>query len=141
MATVQLSKGGRCWWCGSKPEHALWSVEFQFGGKYYATQVCSAEHEQEVVNAYRSVQRRLPVFTGGLFTSVALILLSSVLRPPALFLWAGVLLMGLTLVCCPFVTPQTVEAFGLKRSFQIGRAIGVLFILAGLGFACALLLS
>ena len=48
--------------------------------------------------------------------------------------------MGITLLLCPFVTPQTVEFVGLKRSLTIGRLAGLLFLVSGLGLAITILL-
>jgi hypothetical protein len=47
----------------------------------------------------------------------------------------------LTMVLCPFATPQTVEMFGLRRGLLIVRIIGVVCVVFVLGFSIALLLK
>jgi len=52
-----------------------------------------------------------------------------------LFMTVICLIIGFTMIACPFCTPQTVESSGVKRSITLARWGGVFFIVMGLIFA------
>jgi hypothetical protein len=41
--------------------------------------------------------------------------------------------MGAAIIKYPFVTPQTVQMMGMKKGILLGRMIGALLVLAGIG--------
>ena len=142
MNTLRLTaEAPRCWWCGQKLTEEPHHIHFEVFGKPYDTAVCSPTHEQAVTAAYRYIHRVFPVFWAGIALSIALLVGSNFVRWSTWFVAGGLITMGITLLLCPFVTPQTVELVGLKRSLTFGRVAGLLFLLSGLGLAIAILLK
>lgn len=141
MSTLQI--GGetpRCWWCGQQLSQEPHRVHLEVCGKPYDTTVCSSAHEQAITTAYQYIHRVFPVFWAGIAISIGLLVSSNFVRWSTWFVAVGLISMGITLLLCPFVTPQTVELVGLKRSLTIGRLAGLLFFVSGLGLAIAILL-
>jgi len=141
MSTLQITgETPRCWWCGQKLTQESHHIHFEVFGKPYDTTICSPTHEQAVTAAYRYIHRVFPVFWAGITLSIALLVSSNFVRSSTWFVAGGLIAMGITLLLCPFVTPQTVELVGLKRSLTIGRLAGLLFLVSGLGLAITILL-
>ena len=139
MTTLQLSTDApRCLWCACKLPGESRHVHFTLAGKAYDTVVCSPEHEQAIVEAYRYIQRFLPVFWIGMTLTVALFLASNFVRATTWCVLAAFFSLGLTLLLCPFTTPQTVDLLGLRRSFLIGRIAGVVVVVVVLGLSISL---
>jgi hypothetical protein len=116
-------------------------MRFDFNGKQYEAVVCSPEHEQTTRKALRYIQRFLPGYLIGMAVTIGLLLISSFVSVPHLFVLAGFFFLGLTMIVCPFATPQTVEMFGLRRSLLFVRISGALFVAVVLGLSAALLLK
>ena len=138
MSTLQLSADTpRCWWCGRPLTQEPRPVRFELRGKPYDTVVCSPEHERALTDAYRYIQRFLPVFWIGLAVTGALFITSAFVRARDWLILAGFCSLGLTIILCPFATPQTVEMFGLRRALLIVRILGMLCLAFVLGFSIA----
>ncbi len=121
MKTLELSGDKRrCLWCGKTSDHPL-SITLQMGKQTCATVVCSPDHEAAVRKTFRYVKKMFPVFVVGLALSMALVFIGK----GTFLTWLGVFVMGITFILCPFVTPQTTEWLGLKKSFIVGRIGGL----------------
>src|SRR5262245_16849752 len=94
----------RSWWCGEKPLDGGHQIEIQFNKKQYDLLVCSRKCEVKTINAYRHIQKFIPVF----FIGILLGLLLNAQGNPLLAA-TGLFLMGVTLTVCPFTTPQTTQ--------------------------------
>jgi hypothetical protein len=103
------------------------SVEIQFSGKPYHMIVCSAAHKHSVLSATRYVQARMHLFLIGILSGVVL---TSV--PNAAWNCGGLMILGLTLIVCPFTTPQTTKMFGMHKSMILGRIVGCAVLLTAL---------
>lgn len=123
MTSLRLfGKTPRCWWCGKKINNQPRQVQVEMFGKHYETIVCSGKHEHAVADAYAYVKKVFILFPIGLLLGGLLFLAN------ALFHWGngpGLLLIGITLIVCPFATPQTVQMIGLNKSFWLGRIMGL----------------
>jgi hypothetical protein len=73
--------------------------------------------------------------------SLTLSLISNFIQATLPCVLAAVFSVGLTMVLCPFCTPQTVELLGLRRSLIIARIAGVLFLMVVLGLSIAFFLG
>jgi hypothetical protein len=112
-------------------------MKVEFNGQY-DTIVCSEECEHAVTRAYVYVKKMIPVFFGGMLAGLFLIISGEMIFRSKAALITGFLLLGATLMACPFATPQTTQMLGLKRSFAFGRISGFFFMLVALGFLIAL---
>jgi len=114
-------------------------MQFDFKGKQYETVVCSPEHEQATRKALRHIQRFIPGYWIGLGVMFGFLLASNFVTATNWFVLAGFFSLGLTMVICPFATPQTVEMLGMRRSLLFVRIAGVVFVVVVLGLALAFL--
>ena len=97
------------------------------------------EHREHVEDYARQAQRRARPFTLALGSLIVVVLAAAllggagVLDEQAVALAIGVALaaLGALLVIIPFTTPQTIEAFGIRRSIRAARVIGVVTIALG----------
>jgi uncharacterized membrane protein YgaE (UPF0421/DUF939 family) len=109
-----------------------------FKGKQYQAVDCSPEHEKTIRRTLSYVQKFIPGYWIGLAVSIGLLLLSNFVSATHWLVLAGFFSLGLTMVVCPFATPQTVEMFGMRRSMLIVRTFGVVFLVVVIGLSVAL---
>ncbi len=126
---------GRCTWCHSEREQ-LDSVQLlgRDGGSEMAA-VCDAECGAEVAGFVEFAQARIAPFLVGLLGIPAIGGVIAVVREDIdggalgyLIMAAG---MGLVIIRYPFVTPQTIDLLGMKRSLVLARGLGAALIAAG----------
>lgn len=125
MTNLRLyGKTDRCWWCAQKIPHNQRKVQFAWGKEDYDLLVCSPGCEDAVLKAMRYVRKTGPIFLVGVLGGIVLIAI-----PRFGTEMVGLMLMGVTLLVCPFCTPQTTKMLGMKKSFTVGRTIGSLVLL------------
>jgi len=78
------------------------------------------------------VERYVKLFYIGMFAPMLLIIPMVMLEDYALLLCAAmVFIIGIATIIFPFVTPQTVLMFGLKKGIRIGKWCGYSMLLIG----------
>lgn len=117
-----------CYWCGTKLAHDPSPVEITYGKEQYELIVCSPACEEKSRWAAKYVKQMVPLFLVGIFGGIALVAI-----PPLRTELLGLMVLGATLILCPFCTPQTTLMLGMKKSFALGRSAGVLFLLGAIG--------
>ena len=74
----------------------------------------------------------LPLFVIAVIAGISGGILAPVYGKAMLSVSAGgIMLLGMTFLIFPFVTPQTVKMFGLKRGMILGVIGGIILFLAG----------
>jgi hypothetical protein len=122
MTTLRLyGKTPRCWWCGKKIHGQPRPIKIEMFGKEYETIVCSENHEHAVADAYAYVKKVFILFPTGMITGALLCMASTWIH---FGYGPGLLLFGLTLIVCPFATPQTLRIMGLQKTLMLGRIVG-----------------
>src|SRR5512137_1884148 len=108
-------KKKRCLWCGKETGESYREITLpakRSGPPGESAIVCSEACEQSALETLQSVRKNGYLFLIGIVSGLVLAVLGGfnrALRP------AGVLVLGLTVLLFPFVTPQTVKIFGLRR--------------------------
>jgi hypothetical protein len=125
-------KKKRCLWCGKEtgesPREIILPAK-QSSSRGESAIVCSDACEQSAMETLQSVRKNGYLFLIGIVSGLVLAVLGGfnrALRP------AGVLVLGLTVLLFPFVTPQTVQIFGLRKGMMLGRLLGVILLVMGL---------
>ncbi len=125
-------KRKRCLWCGKETGGSPREISLpakQPGRQGESAIVCSGACGQSTLEALQFVRKNGYLFLAGVVSGLVLTVLggfSRALRP------AGVLVLGLTVLLFPFVTPQTVKAVGLRKGMMLGRLLGVVLLVLGL---------
>ncbi len=131
-------KNPRCLWCGEADKENYKEIIMTL--KYARLPqekaiVCSQTCEKAVLDTCRFIERSIPVFlvltiigtilgVSGIFTAI---FGKEALRISII----GVMVLGVTFIIFPFVTPQTVKLCGLKKGMILGRIGGVILYLIG----------
>jgi hypothetical protein len=124
-------KKKRCLWCGRETGAGPREITLpakQSGPRGESAIVCSAACEQSALEALQFVRKNGYLFFAGIVSGLVLAVLGGfnrALRP------AGVLVLGLTVLLFPFVTPQTVKIFGLRKGMMLGRLLGIILLVMG----------
>ncbi len=95
------------------------------------------EYEEELRRFIERV-RRFAVLFVSLMTLLSVATVFCAVLGQLTFLGLTVVLMGLVLLVLPFPTPETVNAFGLKKSIILVRAIALVVIVLGVYLAARL---
>lgn len=132
-------KKTRCLWCGKSDKQTykemLMTIK-QAKPPQEKAIVCSEECEKAVLITCKFIEKSITLFWIG--TILGTILgVSGILAPimgkkilPVSTM--GVLLLGITFIIFPFVTPQTIRIFGLRMGMILGRISGMILLLLGL---------
>jgi len=115
----------RCKYCGSPSV-----LEF-----------CNEKCGMEYAEFQKYAEKYVKLFLVGMLGPALLMMFSIAFIDYILFSF-GILIfiMGIVLIVFPFVTPETVSKFGLKKGIWIGRWCGCLLLLIGVIFIVAFLL-
>ncbi len=126
MAKLRLyGKKTRCWWCGKPVTGEPRALNLEFGGEQFECIVCPDRCGESARAASHYVERFVPLFIVGILVSLLLTFV-----PNFSVMMCGFLLLGITILICPFCTPQTTRALGMKNSFVLGRIIGCILVAA-----------
>ena len=96
---------------------------------------------RDVEEYHAAFERSKGLFFGGIVAGTMLVVIGTIVQlgfghhAGTLILAAGVALTGITIVLFPFVTPETISLFGVRRSIVIARVTGVLVVLTAIGIA------
>ena len=124
-------KKKRCLWCGKETGESPRQITLpakRSASPGESAIVCSEDCGQYALETLQSVRKNSYLFMIGIVSGLVLAVLggfSRALRP------AGVLVIGLTVLLFPFVTPQTVQIFGLQKGMLLGRVIGIILVVMG----------
>ena len=128
----------KCVWCADK-EAKLKDVEIPWQKTTETVKLCGDHCEEQTRAFYKYAETHLVHFLVGLFglpaigLAVTLLMLKIDNGGVGMFIiFAG---MGWVIIKYPFVTPQTIQLFGIKKSIRFVRIMGFLMILGGI--ACA----
>ena len=125
-------KKKRCLWCGKETGGHFRQITLpakRANTPVESAIVCSEACEQFALETLQSVRKNSYLFLAGIVSGLVLAVLgglSRALRP------AGVSVIGLTVLLFPFVTPQTVQIFGLRKGMLLGRLLGIILVVMGL---------
>lgn len=130
------SAAGKSIWTGRKSD-SLIEVEVpgmnRFGGPAPSQKVwVEPEHEEELRRFVDLALRRGRFFLAVMLGGSVVMTAASVLIP--VWPWAlwgvtgGLAAMGVTIVLCPFATPETVRTIGIRRSVALARVAGVVTV-------------
>ncbi len=129
-----------CLWCKSKDMQDARELHFvqKKGDEGELVHVCSAECEQRVNGAMALAQRGIPIFISGLVAMFVIMVIGIIFSFAVdgrliSLMGLGMSIFGLIVMLYPMVTPQTIEMMGMKNGFLIGRVLGVVFLLMGIG--------
>ncbi len=125
-------KKKRCLWCGKETGENYREIMLPAkrpGPPGESAIVCSAACERSALEALKFVRKNSYLFLAGIVSGLVLAVLGGFTRTLRL---AGVFVIGLTALLFPFVTPQTVKIFGLRRGMMLGRLLGVILLVLGL---------
>jgi hypothetical protein len=128
----------KCVWCADK-EATLKDVEIPWQKTTETVKLCGDHCEQNTREFYHYAETHLVHFLVGLFGLPVIGLVVTLLMMKIdnggvgmFIIFAG---MGAVIIKYPFVTPQTIQLFGIKNSIKLVKVMGVLMILGGI--ACA----
>ncbi|MCA9521100.1 MAG: hypothetical protein KC609_09010 [Myxococcales bacterium] len=137
----------KCLYCQKREmSNSLEVIEEEKGsGKQYQMFVCSPECETALRAFMSFAESKRWHFIGALLgwlilSGLGAILGSVVHRSFILVATLATAGFGVAVWMLPFVTPQTIELFGVKRGIVIGKIGGVVLAVVGLGSTVALLL-
>ena len=126
----------KCDWC-HRSSVDLQVREVTFKSSVEEITTCSQECVEHLVSFCRFAESRVWHFLAGILLVPAIGGGVAIWRENIdngalgyLIMGAG---MGGAIFKYPFVTPQTVQMMGMKKGILLGRAIGVVLALAGLG--------
>ena len=126
----------KCDWC-HRPSVDLEVREVAFKSSVEEITICSQECEEQLVSFCMFAESRVWYFLAGLLLLPAIGGAVAVWRENIDNGALGYLIMGVGMGAVifkyPFVTPQTVQMMGMKKGILLGRAIGVVLAVAGLG--------
>jgi hypothetical protein len=125
-------KKKRCLWCGKETGENYREITLpakRSGPSDESAIVCSGACERSALETLRFVRKNGYLFLIGIVSGLVLAVLGGFTRA---FRPAGVFVIGLTVLLFPFVTPQTVKIFGLRKGMMLGRVIGVILLVMGL---------
>lgn len=126
----------KCDWC-HRPSGDLEVKEVTFKSSVEEITICSQECEDPLVAFYRYAESRVWHFLAGLLLLPAIGGAVAIWRENVDNGALGYLIMGVGMGAVifkyPFVTPQTVQMMGMKKGILLGRMIGALLVLAGIG--------
>ncbi|MDO4287727.1 MAG: hypothetical protein Q4C55_00940 [Eubacterium sp.] len=115
---------GKCKYCSKEIDKVYGDREF-----------CSSACQEKYTGFMEIVDRRKGLFLGGIIfsclLSIAGIIAKSVWAPGIIITYFSSILVGLTFFLCPFCTPETVSAVGVKHSVFLLRVISVAMMLCG----------
>jgi hypothetical protein len=130
-----------CIWCGNKDKGGYKEIVFTEGiknAKPMSVVVCDDQCATELKESEKRYEGKALLFLAGVLGGLVISVIGTIIAMTTKnFLWMlcntiGLLLMGITTVNFPFVTPRTVEMFGYKKGFKIGRIGGAVLIALGL---------
>jgi len=124
---------GRSVWTGRRSD-SLIEVEVpgmnRFGGPAPSEKVwVEPEHEEELRGYIDLALRRGRFFLGVMLGGSVVMTAAAMMTP--VWPWAmsvvtgGLAAMGVTIVFCPFSTPETVKTIGIRRSVVLARVAGI----------------
>lgn len=108
----------RCGYCGKKIN----------GNQEFCCNECENNYREIVENDSHKIKYYLLGIVVGF-----LVMLGGVLSSSDFVIGTGILLMGFVVVLLPFTTPETTALFGYQKSKIIGRFLGVLLVIVGMG--------
>ena len=126
----------KCDWChASSSEMQVKEVTFKSSTEQIT--ICCQECEDRLVTFGKYVESHVGHFFSGLLLLPAIGGVLAVWRESIDNGALGYLVMGVgmgaAIIKYPFVTPQTVRMMGMKKGILLGRMIGALLVLAGIG--------
>lgn len=132
-------KRPRCLWCGKANKENYREIVITIkkaSPPQEEVVVCSKKCEKAVLNSFQFIEKNIHLFFSGVILGI-LLALSGLLAPiigrkVLLVSFTGMLLLGMTFVIFPFVTPQTTKIFGLRNGMFLGRVTGIVFLLLGI---------
>jgi hypothetical protein len=141
MATLKLyGERARCWWCGKRIEVTPSQITVGIGDTTYEATVCSEEHGHAMRDAYREMEKAFRIFPWGMGIGLLLLIGSNFVSPPTWLVAAGFFALGVTMLACPFGTPQTVKSIGMRNSILVVRLLGIAVVTVALVFLWRLLI-
>ncbi len=132
-------KNPRCLWCAKADmkdyQEITLNIKYARPARENAL-VCSAECERKTLDTCRFIEKSMPIFLPlfviGVIAGISGEILVPVYGKAMLSVSAGgIMLLGITFMVFPFVTPQTVKIFGLKKGMILGKIGGIILFLAG----------
>jgi len=124
-----------CLWC--KSTSMAKAREFAFaekpGGPAETVYVCSEACERELDTAMKMVQKGKPIFLWSLLVMVLMTILGIGLGMAVAYHLMAVMAVGI--VGFGLVTPQTILMLGMRKGLSVGRVLGVVLVLMGIGTA------
>lgn len=134
-------KRPRCLWCGKSNRQQFKEITMTIKKAAPHQEnaiVCSEECEKSVFATCEFIEKNIFSFYAGIALGT-LIGLSGLLIPifgkkVLIISLIGVFIIGLTFLIFPFVTPQTVKTFGLRKAMVFGRIGGIILLFMGIIF-------
>ena len=118
--------------------------EFAFaekpGGPTETVYVCSEACERDLEDAMKMVQKGRPIFLWSLLAMVIAIIVGiglgmAVSHHLMALMAVGIVAFGIVVARYPLVTPQTILMLGMRKGLSVGRVMGFLLVVAGIGTA------
>lgn len=91
---------------------------------------CSKNCEEEYEKRIQRDETKTMIFMAGVAAGFFLLLIGIFVQR-ATFIGAAIALVGLTVICLPFATPETIEWLGYRPARLAARILGVLVLAVG----------
>lgn len=113
-----MMKKNVCQYCGKTlPYH-----------QQFCNEQCAFEYDQKIAKDYPKIK----YFIFGIVIGVVALFLGS-FQQSDFYVGSGMIIIGITIVLWPLTTPETMKMLGYKKARILGRILGIMCFIFGIG--------